>query len=283
MPVAREGGGIIVPVSNPADVKALVDLAAAATRPGDPPPRVLALVRRPPGGVRSGLREVEHQVQPESPALAAALDHARRRGLTIEAAAMWTDDPAADILRIAQEPQLGWVLLGFHRPVFGADLFGGVVREVVARAPAQSLHVAVVIHGHQRPLDRVVVVADETEDGAAALELGARTAATRTGPTHIVLVPSAGGAEPSPALLEHVRTLGKEAGRWLHTDILSVRTPAELAQKTRGDLVIVGYQLADELGLPLDDVPGQERCVLVVRGARARGREQGHEPAQQAG
>jgi hypothetical protein len=32
----------------------------------------------------------------------------------------------------------------------------------------------------------------------------------------------------------------------------------------------MGYQLADEIGLPLDDETGHERCVLVVRGARAR-------------
>jgi len=267
-PDTRQGGGIIVPVSNPADVATLVDLAAAATRPGDPPPRILGLVRRPPGGVRSGLREIEQQVRPESPALAAALDYARGRGLTIDPVALWTDDPAADILRIAKEPQLGWVLLGFHRPVFGSDLFGGVVRDVVARAPAQSLHVGVVIHGHDRPLDRVVVVADETDDGVAALELGARYARSRAGQTHVVLVPPPGQTEPTPDLLERIKATSKEAGRWLHTDMLTARTPAELAQKTRADLVIMGYRLADEVGLPLDDIAGQERCVLVVRGAR---------------
>src|SRR5262249_4643937 len=77
----RKGSGLVVPVATPADVRALVDLAAAATRPGDPPPVVAALVRRPPGGVRSGLREMEQQVAPESPALAAALDHAHKQGI----------------------------------------------------------------------------------------------------------------------------------------------------------------------------------------------------------
>jgi nucleotide-binding universal stress UspA family protein len=278
----RSGGGIIVPVSNPADVKALIDLAAAATRPSDPPPRVVALVRRPPGGVRSGLRELEQQVPPDSAALTTALDHAQKRGLHIEPLALWSEDPAADILRLAQGPDLGWVILGFHRPVFGSDLFGGVVRDVVARAPAQSLHVGVVIHGHQRPLERVVVVADDTEDGRAALELGARCAASRAGQTHVVLVPPPGSAEPTAEFLEKVKTVGRQAGRWLHTDILGARTPAELALKTHADLVILGYQLADELGLPLDDEPGHERCVLVVRGARPR-RTSAEIPAKKAG
>jgi Kef-type K+ transport system membrane component KefB len=270
LPAARGGGGLIVPVSNPVDVQALMELAAGATRPCDPPPRVVGMVRRPPGGVRSGLRELDDKAAPESPALAAALEHARRVGLAIDPVTLWTDDPAADILRLGHEPSLGWVLLGFHRPVFGSDLFGGVVREVVARAPAESLHVGVVIHGHQRPLDRLVIVADDSDDGAAALELGARYAATRAGQTHVVLVPPPGASEVPAEVLGRVRAVGKESGRWLHTDLLGQRTPAELAQKTRADLVVMGYGLADELGLPLDDIAGQERCVLVVRGARPR-------------
>jgi Kef-type K+ transport system membrane component KefB len=268
-PATRQGG-IIVPVANPVGVPILVTLATAATRKEDPAPRVVALVRRPAGGVRSGLREIEQQIAPESPVLAAALEHAHRNGASIDPLALWTDDPAGDILRLAGEPSFGWVLLGFHRPVFGADLFGGVVRDVVQRAPLLALNVGVVIHGHERPIERLVVVADESDDGAAALELGARLAATRTGRTHVVLVPPADGTEPAPALMDQVKSAGREAARWLHTDVLTKRTPAELALRTQADLVILGYQIADELGLPLDDVPGAERCVVVVRGARAK-------------
>ncbi len=264
-PPARQGG-IIVPVANPADVRALVGLALGATRPSDPPPRVVALVRRPAGGVRSGLREIEQQVAPDSPVLATALDHARRHNARIEATSLWSDDAAGDILKLAAEPTLGWVFLGFHRPVFGEDLLGGVVREVVQRAPTMALSVGVVVHGHERPLERVVVVADDSDDGAAALELGARFAETLGSRTHVVLV--ADGDEPTPALLAQVRAAGRGSGRWLFTDVLTKRTPAELAFKTQGDLVLLGYGLADELGLPLDDAPGRERCVLVVRGAR---------------
>jgi K+:H+ antiporter len=269
-PEPARQGGVIVPVANPAGVRALVDLAIGATRPSDPPPRVVALVRRPAGGVRSGLREIEQKIAPESPVLATALDEARQRNTTIQATSLWTDDPASDILKLATEPGLGWVLLGFHRPVFGDDLFGGVVRDVVARAPSLALSVGVVVHGHQRPLERVVIVADDSDDGVAALELGARFAETRAARTHVVLVPTGSGSEPSDELLARVKAVGREAGRWLHTDVLGKRTPAELALKTQADLVILGYALADELGLPLDDAPDAERCVLVVRGARRR-------------
>src|SRR5262249_2466423 len=73
---------------------------------------------------------------------------------------------------------------------------------------------------------------------------------------------------PPPALEELLREAGKTAGKWLHSDVLTQRTPAALAYQTHGDLVVIGMSLADELGLPLDDVPGAERCVVLVPGAR---------------
>src|SRR6476659_7739996 len=70
------GGGLLVPVSNPEGLAPLLDLATAATRPEDPPPRVLALVRRPAGGIRSGLRELEGRDAPRAPLLAEAIARA---------------------------------------------------------------------------------------------------------------------------------------------------------------------------------------------------------------
>jgi hypothetical protein len=64
-----------------------------------------------------------------------------------------------------------------------------------------------------------------------------------------------------------LKEAARESTRWLHTDVLTPRNPAVLAHKTRGDLVLIGMKLADELGLPLDDEPGAERCVVLVRGA----------------
>ena len=65
-----------------------------------------------------------------------------------------------------------------------------------------------------------------------------------------------------------MREAAKTAGKWLHSDVLTQRNPAALAYQTHGELVVIGMALADELGLPLDDVPGAERCVVLVRGAR---------------
>ena len=262
------GGGLLVPISNPEGLAPLLDLATAATRPEDPPPRVLALVRRPAGGIRSGLREIDRKEAPRSPVLTQAIDHARVTSSTIDAQAMWTDDAAVDILELASKPTIGWLLLGYHRPVFGGDLLGGVVKEVLDGMSERAVNVGVVIHGHERAIDRVIAVVDDSFDGKAGLELAARIVQKKKSTLHAVLVPNQGQSDPPPVLEELLREAAKTAGKWLHSDVLTQRNPAALAYQTHGDVVVIGMALADELGLPLDDVPGAERCVVLVRGAR---------------
>jgi hypothetical protein len=38
-----------------------------------------------------------------------------------------------------------------------------------------------------------------------------------------------------------------------------------VAEKTLGDAVLIGGTLADQLGLPLDDAPGDDRCIIVIK------------------
>lgn len=268
---ALEPRGVLVPIANPSGMAPLVDLATAATLPDEPPPRVLALVRRPPGGVRTGLREVEHRTAPRTPILAAAMEHARARGQVLDLRAVWTDDPADDIISEAEAARARWLIVGYHRPVFGGDLMGGVVKQLIDQAPrlGRLLRIAVVIHGHERPLERVIAVVDDSADGRAALDLAQRLGRRTTASVHAVLVPRM-GTDPEPELQALLRDATKDGGRWLHTDVLAQRNPAGLTQVTRGDLVVMGMNLTDELGLPLDDVPGAERCVVVVRGVEPK-------------
>src|SRR5271163_995453 len=264
--VGTEHSAILVPVSNPEGVAVLVELALAATPHDAPPPRVLALVKTPPGGVRSGLREADQRVPPRSPALAAALDLALARGSIITPQAVWTTNPAADILAFANQPQIGWLLLGSHRAVFGSDFMGGVVREILDKARALPVHVAVVIHGGGRPLDRVFAVVDRGTHGRAALDLALRVALRKRSGLHAVLVPEDGSAE-DPELLELIRDAGRALGRRLHTDVLSAPTAAQLARQTPGGLVVVATNLADKVGLSPEDFSDAKRCVVVVQGS----------------
>jgi len=261
-----EHSAILVPVSNPEGVAVLVELALAATPQDAPPPRVLALVKTPPGGVRSGLREADQRVPPRSPALAAALDLALQRGSIITPQAVWTTNPAADILAFAKEPQIGWLLLGSHRAVFGSDFMGGVVREILDKALALPVHVAVVIHGGERPLDRVFAVVDRGTHGRAALDLALRVAIRKRSGLHAVLVPEDGTAEDTE-LLDLIRDAGRALGRRVHTDVLSAPTAAQLARQTPGGLVVIATNLADKVGLSPEGFADGKRCVVVVQGS----------------
>jgi Kef-type K+ transport system membrane component KefB len=268
-------GGVLAPISNPQAVSSMVDLAIAITRPEDPTPRILALVPRPPGGVRSGLREAKAQQRPHSPVLLDAMAQARSLDSVIEPVARWTDHPASDILREAEDPNIRWVLLGFHRPVFGTDLMGGVVKEVLARGAGLNLDIAVILHGHDRPLDKVVVVVDSSHDGRSALDFAARVAKRKACPLHAVLVPEH-GMDPEPEIQEMLKEAGRTTGRWLHTDVLDLQNAAALTYKTRGPLVVMGTRLADRIGLPFDEANQEQRCIVLVQGSAERTTENEH-------
>jgi Kef-type K+ transport system membrane component KefB len=266
VPIVAEHTAILVPVSNPEGVSDLIELALAATPHDAPAPRVLALVKTPPGGARSGLREAEQRVPPRSPALSAALDLAVARGGVITPQAVWTNDPATDILTFAKQPQIGWLLLGSHRAVFGSDFRGGVVREILDRARAMPVHVAVVIRGGERPLDRIFAVIDNGQHGKAALDLALRVAIRKKSSLHAVLLPVK-DEDADPELLDLIRDAGHTLGRRLHTDVLSAPSAAQLGRQTPGGLVVIATNLADKLGLSPESFADGKRCVVVVQGS----------------
>jgi hypothetical protein len=267
-PVRR--AAIVVAISNPEGAANLLDIALAANRPEDPPPHVVAMARRPAEGVRSGLREVEQRVAPQPPALSAALDHVHARGTAVTSQAVWTDDPAVDILRAAREAQSEWLLLGAHHSVFGSDLRGGVVRSIADRAPAVPVNLAVVTAGPELPLDRVFAVVDHSPHGRAALDLGIRLVKRTRRSLHVILVPRL-EIKPDLPLLEMVRAVGRAEGLRLHTDVLAERNGAQLARQAPGPLLIIGTNLLDEFdefAAKQTAGPGPERrSMIVVQGA----------------
>jgi Kef-type K+ transport system membrane component KefB len=257
---------ILVAISNPEGAANLLDMALEANRPDDPPPHVVAMARRPAEGVRSGLREMEQRVAPQPPALAAALDHVHDRGTAVTSQAVWTDDPATDILRAAKEAQADWLLLGAHHSVFGSDLRGGVVRSIADRAEAVPVNVAVVTPGSRQPLDRVFAVVDHSPHGRAALDLGIRLVKRTRRSLHVILVPRV-DIKPDLPLLEMVRAVGRAEGLRLHTDVLAERSAAQLTRQAPGPLVIIGTNLLDEFGPPQAAGLSRGHSMIVVQGA----------------
>jgi Kef-type K+ transport system membrane component KefB len=262
---AAERSGILVPVANPAGVARLVNFALAATPPGMPPPRVLALVRRPAGGVRADYGDGDSRLTPRSPALSSALELAWNNGSVITPQAIWSDDPAADLVRIAAEAQSGWVLLGPHQPIFGEDFKGGLVRTVLERARELPLSVAIAQQDIDEDPASLLVIADGGPDGRAAVELGARVAQRGQSELHVMGVVWDGDQTAvglSGALAEAARV----AGRRLHTEVINAPDEQAFLQRIGGGLVIAAASVMDRVNLSRRGLAG--RGMILVQGSR---------------
>ena len=263
--------GVLVAVANPEGVAPLMAIALAASDPHDePPPRVLALVR----GVAKSAAAPEAEAQappPPPPALTAAIEYALARGVTIDAQTMHSDAPARDIIASARAAEVAWILLGYHRAATGSDTLGGVVREVFVESKNGPINVGAFIQGSDRPFERVFAAIDPGPDGRAALDLGARIAHNNRSRLRALLIShdelAISATQPDAALVDMTRNARARLGRLFHTDVLTQRSRQQLFRQSPGRLLIVGKRFADEIELPLDEVPDGDRCVIVVQGA----------------
>jgi K+:H+ antiporter len=236
--------GILVPISNPEKVGSLLDLALSATAADDSPPRVV----------------------PRSQALSAALDYALEREAAIVPQATWTEAPARDIVRLATEIQAAWILMGFHRPVFGADFRGGVVGEVLEQVAKLPISVGVVVNATRDPVDRVSAVIDRSADGWAALDLATRVAQRRNCELEVVWVPSAD--HDNSELDEMLSAVSMRVAR-IKTVMLESRAATDLKEKNLSNLVVIGANLIAPLRFT-DQLRSPRRCTIVVQGTSAR-------------
>jgi hypothetical protein len=180
------------------------------------------------------------------------------------------------MLKIAAvEPQIGWVLLGAHRAVFGNNFTGGVVQTVLENARQLPLNVGVVIHSGDSAFDNVCAVADRTMHGRAALDFAARVARQKNYALCAFMV-AAGSGSPASAPLdanassrsELVQLLADAAGtvgQRLHSEFLPTLDSARIAQQSKDGLVIIAYSLADDLEYARDGL-GDGRALVLVQG-----------------
>ena len=107
--------------------------------------------------------------------------------------------------------------------------------------------------------------------GRAALELGVRIAHNNRSRLRALLIANEALAisatQPDAVLVELIRDARARLGRLFNTDVLTQRSRQQLFRQSPGRLLIVGKRFADEIGLPLDEVPDGDRCLIVVQGA----------------
>ena len=235
---------------------------------------MLALVDRPPSTFAEPTGG-EKGTAPPTTALLAAVRYAHAKGVTIGAQVSWSDDPAQDIITVAQEARVAWILLGYHRAASGSDTTGGVVREVFSKAKVLPINVGVFLQGTDRAIERVFAVVDSSPDGCASLALGVRIAKGNRCRLRALLLPK-GMPNEEDALLDMVRDTRADMGERFHADVLTARSMPQLLKQAPGRLLIVGKKFANEVGLILDEVPGSHRNVILVQGADIKASE--HSP-----
>jgi K+:H+ antiporter len=262
---------ILVPIANPRNLRPLLNLAMAASLPNDPPPHVLAMVRRPAGGISAGLRELDHRVAPRTAIASSVEDYAREKAVKVSVEAIWTDSPSDDVLAAARARGIGWIVVGSHRSALGSDVLGGEVRHILERARSAAINVAVMIHGDAYPADRVAVVLDSGPDGLAALDLGSRIARKSACALHAILA-DVNGRDPGEFLTQLLRDAGQTAGSWLYSDVLITKSEAELAAKATGNTLIVGAGLVGSMGLNTEYSDARSQNFIVVQGSDTRPR-----------
>ena len=209
---------------------------------------------------------------PPTAALTSAVQYAQANGITIGAQAAWSADPAEDIITAADNAGVAWILLGYHRNPKGGDTMGGVVREVFSKAKPLAINVGVFIQGTDRPIERVFAAVDASADGRASLALAMRIANNKKCKLRALLVSKRMTPHPESELIDMAREARTEMGPLFHSDVLTEHSLHQLFRQAPGQILIVGKRFAEQVGLPLDEAPSGDRCVIVVQGTDAESR-----------
>ena len=248
--------GTLVPVSNPNTLPNLVDVALSLTAEEGPPPLVLSLVRGSAASLRSGFRGARELPPSRSPLLSAALDTAWARGKSITPRAIWTTDPARDIVLAAERAQVRWLVLESRRSLFHRYPKTSVVNKVLELAAPLALQVAVIPQSEEPPAAGPVTCLFEAgKDGNAAFELAAEIAQAR-------------GQNPRVILLseddEQMAAIQVAWGR-----INSVEGPSLAVSVMKSDLEIIGDLVIghDLLERFQKTNIGQKENLIIVQGA----------------
>jgi Kef-type K+ transport system membrane component KefB/nucleotide-binding universal stress UspA family protein len=254
----RRGFGVLIPVADPKSGGPLLQLAHSISGPhvesenGDDPAggSIYALhLSRPTASdaYRAGAGETFSTSTPD-PTLRLLMDHADRHHIRVEPIAFSSRDVAADVARVARERHADLVLIGFHKPVFGKTILGGVVHRVLTGVDAD---VGVFVDRGFLGARRVLIPFMDDAHDRLALRLAHRIGRNQEAEVTVLHVvppssPEAGGAR------EAVRRVFEDPAQPLPVEFTVVEdaSPVEavLREARRGyDLVIIG--VSDEWGL----------------------------------
>ena len=168
----RRGFTVLIPVAQPASGGPLVQLASTLLDPGGERSIYALHLRRP--AERDAYHPLAEEPRPEAEEpLRPLLAHAERHRIPVEAISFSTMDVARSVAEVARDRQASLVLIGFHKPVFGRTMLGGVVHRVLESVETD---VAVFVDRGFLGARRILVPYLGGEHDRLALQLAARAA-----------------------------------------------------------------------------------------------------------
>jgi Kef-type K+ transport system membrane component KefB/nucleotide-binding universal stress UspA family protein len=169
-PAAKPRYSILIPVALPESGTALARLAGYLM--GNHDGRILAVHLRRPAeheAYRAGL-DLESPAG-EDPSLGPLLDQADAQKTDVEPISMVSRDIAGDIGALSRARRADLVLMGFHKPVFGATILGGKVHRVLTQCPAD---VAILVDRGMTTVKQILVPFMGTPHDRLAMDLAGK-------------------------------------------------------------------------------------------------------------
>lgn len=246
MPSPRTGTSsgfdVLIPVAAPESGPALARVAAGiiGTNSGDAGKLLaLHLVKPQIEQFGGGLDELEFE---RDESLTPILSESRQLRLGTETISFPTRDIAGDITAVAKGRSASLILMGFHKPVFGTEILGGVVHQVLQQSPA---NLAVFVDRGIQKLERVLVALIGSKHDMLALSLAERmNRLSKTAVTILHIVPpNRGPAEKLEAQQSVDRVFTDKSGRQgvtLKVVIEDFPVDAVLRECAGNDLLILG-------------------------------------------
>lgn len=244
---------VVVPVSLPRSGPGLLQVARALVPEGRVP-RVYGLHLRRPGGAAMPELGGADDVPAREQALQPLLRAAEQDGTTLRPLTFVSERPAHDIVDVTRVKGARLVVMGWHKPVVGNKILGGVVYDVMSHAPAT---VAVYVERSETRWRRVLVPYRDDDKDAAALDAALRLASASDVELTVLRVVPEGAERPEelsgsagqrasevlpPAWREH-----PVAGRVVVSVVGSnapVDAVVEAVRRGEHDLVVIGVAKA---------------------------------------
>lgn len=256
------GMHVVVPVSLEATAGTLVRVGRMLM--GENPGRLYAMHLERPAEVE---RRARSGVTQPDPVLDVAVEVAKRQQLPVSAISFVSRNIGRDIAEAAERYLASWIVMGWHKPIFTNNVLGGVVGQVLQRAPA---NVAIFCDKGMREVKRIVVPYLGAAQDREALNAAMGLSAGRN--LSVTVLRVAGTGEPETA-----RDAGKEPGLDLqlppeveHRVIETADPRKAIAEESdRYDLMVLG--LPDEWQSDAGPLSGKHarlaemaRCSLLM-------------------